>query len=212
MSGPASVLEAIRARTRQGFRTESGTLRLPLTTQQRREIARLVGTAWDVSGRPLRLEYLTAALAEHDLTVRGFVEALDGKALIDQRSQRAAEQAAAADERSEARSMLTAAGVPEACAEAWLTDTGLPRPGSGALASLAEQVAQVWRQLPGATGIHTTRSAGRLVAAQRPRSRLRRATGPRPLSPHRPCLRATATTTSRAGLATGVGGRGCPLR
>jgi uncharacterized protein (TIGR02679 family) len=166
MSGPASVLEAIRARARQGFRTESGTLRLPLTRQQRREIARLVGTAWDVSGRPLRLEYLTAALAEHDLTVRGFVEALDGKPLIDQRRKRAAEQAAAADERSEARSLLTAAGVPEACAEAWLTDTGLPRPGSGALASLAEQVAQVWRQLPGATG-SSVRLGGLAASSQR---------------------------------------------
>jgi hypothetical protein len=54
MSGPASVLDAIRARARRGFRTDSGPLRLTLTTQQRREIARLVGTAWDVSGRPPR--------------------------------------------------------------------------------------------------------------------------------------------------------------
>jgi uncharacterized protein (TIGR02679 family) len=165
MSGPASVLHAIRARARRGFRTDSGTLRLPLTSQQRREIARLVGTAWDVSGRPLRLEYLAAALAEHDLTVRGFVEALDGKPLIDQRRQRAAEQAAAADERSQARSMLIAAGISEACVDAWLTDSGLPRPGSGALVSLAEEVAQVWRQLPGATG-PSVRLAGLAASSQ----------------------------------------------
>jgi uncharacterized protein (TIGR02679 family) len=61
--------------------------------------------------------------------------------------------------------MLIAAGISEACVDAWLTDTGLQRPGSGALASLAEQVAQVWRQLPGATG-PSVRLAGLAASSQ----------------------------------------------
>src|SRR5437764_5830560 len=85
MAGPSVVLDAVRERARQGFRTETWTLRVGLTAEERREVARLLGTPWDVTGRPVRLQDLGAALAEHGLTVRGLVEALDGRPILDRR-------------------------------------------------------------------------------------------------------------------------------
>ena len=148
MSGPAIVLEAIRQRAQRGHAIESGVLRVTLTDPQRREVARLLGTPWDISGRPVRLQGLAAVLAEHGLTVRTFVEALDGHPLVNQRQVRAEHQAMADAERSAAVAMLGEVGVDPVDVEAWLADPGLPRPGSGNLSALAEQVSQVWRCLP----------------------------------------------------------------
>ncbi|HEX2301931.1 MAG TPA: DUF2399 domain-containing protein [Pseudonocardiaceae bacterium] len=152
LPGPDAVLTAVRFRARQGFRTEAGALQVALTSAQRREVARLLGTPWDVSGKPVRLEYLAAALAEHGFSVLGFVEALDGAPVVDQRRKRAAEQAAAAAERAAAGALLIDAGIPLACVDGWLADSGLPRPGTGELVELAQRVVRVWQRLPGRTG------------------------------------------------------------
>jgi uncharacterized protein (TIGR02679 family) len=152
MSGPNAVVEAIRHRARRGFRTEAGTLRLELLPVQRREVGRLLGTSWEISGRPVRLDDLAAKLAEHGLGVRQFVEALDGRPIVELRSRRAAEQAAADAERAEATALLVEAGVLEQHVTAWLADPGLPRAGAGELIALAAHAATVWTRLPGATG------------------------------------------------------------
>lgn len=152
MTGPSRVLDAIRQRAQRGFHTETGTLRVELGPARRREVARLLGTSWDVSGRPVRLKDLAAALAEHGLTVREFVEALDGRPIVNHRELRAERQSAADAERSAAVALLTDAGIAAASVEAWLADPGLPRPGDRTLLALAEQVVRVWERLPGGTG------------------------------------------------------------
>jgi uncharacterized protein (TIGR02679 family) len=152
MAGPAAVLDAVRQRAQRGSRTEDGKLSVELPPPRRGEVARLLGTPWDVSGQPVRLQYLAAALAEHGLTVRTFVEALDGRPVVNRREVRAERQAAAAAERSAAVSLLAAAGIDAGCAEAWLADPSLPRPGTGEMRALAAQVARVWGRLPSTPG------------------------------------------------------------
>lgn len=152
MAGPSIVLDAVRQRAQRGFHTETGTLRVELGPAQRREVARLLGTPWDVSGRPVRLKDLAAALTEHGLTVREFVEVLDGQRIVDQRTLRAEHQSVAEAERSAVTNLLADAGITAASVQQWLADPGLPRPGSGALQTLTEQVVRVWRTLPDSTG------------------------------------------------------------
>ena len=149
MPGPSIVLDAVRQRARRGHATENGVLRVALTGDQRREVARLLGTPWDISGRPVRLQNLAAALAEHGLTIRMFVESLDGGPVVNERQVRADQRAIADTERAAAVAMLADVGVNPVDAETWLADPGLPRPGSGDLRLLTEQASQVWRRLPG---------------------------------------------------------------
>ncbi|MFC9846256.1 TIGR02679 domain-containing protein [Streptomyces sp. NPDC060223] len=150
LAGPGIVLDAVRRRAERGFNTEVGTLRISLTASQRREVARLVGTSWDVSGRPVRLKDLAAALGEHRLTVREFVETLDGRPFVSLRRLRAEKQAEAEAERSAAETLLAEAGIDASVARAWLDDPGTPRAGDGELQALVEQTVLVWNRLPGA--------------------------------------------------------------
>jgi uncharacterized protein (TIGR02679 family) len=147
MTGPHRVLAEVRQRAGRGHRTEQGVLRLELGPGERAEVARLLGTRWDVSGRPVRLQDLAGALAEHGLTVRGFVEALDGAPLVDQREERAQRAVVAQAERSAAAELLTEVGVPADVVEAWSGDPGLPSAGTGAVRELAAQSAVVLRRL-----------------------------------------------------------------
>jgi uncharacterized protein (TIGR02679 family) len=156
LPGPALVLEEVRGRAAKGARTEQGTLRVKLTTEQRREVARLLGTPWEITDRAVRLQDLAAVLAEHRLTVRGLVEGVDSKPLVNVRRLRADERASArtASERERAAvvTLLEGAGVQGSAVQTWLDDQGLPKAGSGELLALAEQVAVVWRRLPNSGG------------------------------------------------------------
>ncbi|MEV6876599.1 DUF2399 domain-containing protein [Amycolatopsis sp. NPDC051128] len=147
-AGPAIVLEAVRHRARRGFGTERGALRLALTPVQRTEVARLLGTRWDVGGGPVRLQDLGATLAEHGLTVREFVEALDGKPLVDQRKLREDRKAAAGADVARAVELMTASGVDPVVVQTWLADPGLPRAEGGGLLILVQQAVRVMRRLP----------------------------------------------------------------
>lgn len=158
LPGPAAVLDAVYTRARRGHRTETGTLTsVPLTAEQRREVALLLGTRWELSGKPVRLQDLAAKLAEHHLTVRGLVEALHGEQIEPDQAHRSRAQAEAAAERDRAATHLIESGVAAHAVERWLADTGLPRPGSGALQILAEQVATI------ITRLRTTNSGIRLA-------------------------------------------------
>jgi uncharacterized protein (TIGR02679 family) len=144
LSGPAAVLDAVHLRLRRGQHTETGTLRsLALGAEQRRQVGLVLGTRWELSGRPVRLQDLAVKLAEHHLTVRALVESLRGGVIEPDRARRDRAQAAAAAERERAAAMLFAAGVAAPVAAQWLAEPGLPRPGEGALLELADQVAQV---------------------------------------------------------------------
>ncbi|QUQ64575.1 hypothetical protein JJ691_22950 [Kutzneria sp. CA-103260] len=128
-----------------------------LTAQQRREVALLLGTRWELSGKPVRLQDLAAKLSEHHLTVRGLVEALRGGQVEPDKAHRDRVQARAAAERGSAATCLIESGVAASVVERWLADAGLPRPGSGELQRLAEQVATV------VTRLRTTSAGTRLA-------------------------------------------------
>lgn len=158
LPGPAAVLDAVHTRARRGHRTETGTLTgVALTAQQRREVALLLGTRWELSGKPVRLQDLAAKLTEHQLTVRGLVEALHGEQIEPDKAHRSRAQVEASAERDRVTTRLVESGVPAQAVEQWLADTGLPRPGSGELQNLAEQVATV------VTRLRTTSSGTRLA-------------------------------------------------
>jgi uncharacterized protein (TIGR02679 family) len=148
LTGPEIVLDAVRERARRGHATERGTLRLDLAPDRRREVARLLGTEWGISDRPVTLQRLAAKLAEDGFTVREFVELLDARPLVDEPAARRALAAAAAQERRRAAELITALGITPDVAETWSSDQGLPRPGDGRVVALAEDVVRVWRHLP----------------------------------------------------------------
>lgn len=153
LPGPTLVLDEVRRRAAKGAGTEKGTLAVELTGNQRREVARLLGTPWEISDRAVRLQDLASALAEHGLTVRGLVEGIDGTLLVNVRQLRADKRAsalAAVDrERAAVAELLVRTGIPASAVKTWLDDQGLPRASSGDLHALAKQVVQVWRQLSG---------------------------------------------------------------
>lgn len=139
---------------------------MELAPAHRRELARLLGTAWDTSGRPVTLQRLATALAEDGFTVRGFVEGLDGQQLVDERVARREARIAAATEREEVAALLAGLGVSAEVVDVWAADPGLPRPGNGQLHDLATTVVQVWGRLPWTTrpGIRLATLAGAVLA------------------------------------------------
>jgi uncharacterized protein (TIGR02679 family) len=158
LPGPAAVLQAIVIRARRGYRTEDGQLgTVALTEDQRRQVALLLGTPWELSGRPVRLQDLAARLSEHGLSVRELAEASQGKAIEPDSVRRSREADAALRERSQAASVLATSGVPSPVIAQWLEDRGLPR-STGELLALTEQVAAVLT--------HIRRSNGRIWLAQ----------------------------------------------
>src|SRR6185312_9762141 len=149
MSGPSALLHAVRLRAQRGHGTETGALlALSLSTEQRREIGLLLGTRWEVSGRPVRLQDVAARLAEHGLSVRHLAEVATGGPIEENRALRERSAAQAAGERAQAVAVLTARGISSSDVDRWLADPGLPRAGSGALIEMTTRVATVWTCLP----------------------------------------------------------------
>ena len=147
LAGPATVLDEVRRRARRGHSTDSGALRVDLPPDRRREVARVLGVRWDASGRPVRLQDLSAALADHGLTVREFVEALDGAVVVEDRVVRSERDLRRDEERAAAAEELRAAGIGGEHVARWLDDPVLPRPGTGELLSVAREVALVVRRV-----------------------------------------------------------------
>ncbi|MBF6439264.1 DUF2399 domain-containing protein [Nocardia cyriacigeorgica] len=148
LPGPAAVLTAIRRRARRGAQLETGSLRVDLTAEERRQVARVLGTDWEVSGRPVSLKALSRRLADHGLTVRRFVEAFDGAPLVASRDIVAAENLAAQQERLRLTQTLTAAGIADTSIDAWLSAPRAPRLSTGQATALADHIAVVWQRLP----------------------------------------------------------------
>lgn len=159
LPGPAAVLKAIVGRARRGFKTESGSLStVALTEDERRQVAQLLGTPWELSGKPVRLQDLAARLGEHGLSVRELAEASQGATIEPDSTQRERVADAAQRERSAVSAVLATAGVDPSVIDQWLDDRGLPRPGTGDLLTLAEQVVDVLG--------HISRSGRRIWLAQ----------------------------------------------
>ncbi|MFE9575929.1 TIGR02679 domain-containing protein [Nocardia sp. NPDC006044] len=142
------MLEAIRRRARRGAQVETGPLRIELTVEERRQVARMLGTEWEVSGRAVALRLLERGLAEHGLTVRQFIEILDGAPLVARQHVRAAERQVADEERRRVLEVLDSTGVGAEVAESWIDGSGSPRLGSGDAIVLATEIASVWPALP----------------------------------------------------------------
>lgn len=147
-AGAAKVVAAIRERALRGASTERGVLRCDLDTDERRQVGRLLGVKWALSGRPVRLQDLAAVLAPYGVTPRELAEA-DGRPIVPRKQ----EQAEAADRRAaelgDVRSLLSTLGIADDLIDTWLADPGLPRAGDGALLKLADEIVTVWRALPG---------------------------------------------------------------
>ncbi|MGN2636876.1 TIGR02679 domain-containing protein [Nocardia takedensis] len=121
---------------------------MSLTPEQRTQVARLLGTGWEVGNKAVTLRALALALAEHGLTVRQFVELMDGRKLTVRRETQAVEQRAAEEERRSALRILRAVGIAEPVGNDWLTGPRAPRSGSGAAVEPAQRIALVWPRLP----------------------------------------------------------------
>ena len=139
LSGPSKVIDAVRTRARRGYNTESGVLRIELTTEQRREIGKLLGVSWAITDAPVNLASLGRALVSHGLTARELVELLDGESIVNERLSRADNLAVAAAERTAAAGELTRLGIATDTVELWLSDAGLPRAGKGELLGFTTQ-------------------------------------------------------------------------
>lgn len=149
MSGPLALLDAVRLRAQRGHGTETGVLSgLSLSTDQRREIGLLLGTRWEVSDRPVRLQDVAAGLAEHGLSVRQLAEVAAGGPIEENRALRERAAAQAAAERAQAAALLTAHGIDQSDVDEWLADPSLPRAGDGCLLDVTSRVATVWTSLP----------------------------------------------------------------
>src|SRR6059058_4036791 len=148
LPGPAKVLAKARQRLEEGHGPNGRPLRVDLTDNDRSDLGRLLGAAWALSNRPVRLQALADAIASLGCDLESLLHVLHGP-VRDRPAERVAARAAADAERRAAQDELTRAGIPDSAAEAWLASRGLPQAGSGRLRQLAARVASVLRHLPG---------------------------------------------------------------
>src|SRR5262245_3383277 len=110
LPGPARVLAKARQRLEEGRGTNGAPLRVDLTASQRDEVGRLLGTAWALSTRPVRIHALADAVAQVGSDLDSLLQALHGP-LRDRPAERASARAAADAERQAAAQELTRVGV-----------------------------------------------------------------------------------------------------
>lgn len=150
LPGPAKVLEATRRRLEAGHGMAGRPLRVSLTSAERDQVGRLLGTSWVLSGRQVGAKALAEAVASLGTDLETLLTSCGGP-VRDRAAERAASLRQAEDERALALGILASAGVPAAEATAWLARRGLPRAGTGQLLELASRCALVW-PLPGLKG------------------------------------------------------------
>ncbi|WP_054816441.1 TIGR02679 domain-containing protein [Nocardia arizonensis] len=148
LPGPALVVEAIYRRVHRGGGLERGSLKLTLTSEQRRQVGRLLGVDWEISGNAVTLRALNAALAHHGLTVARFAELLHGGPLPVGWELAAARERAQQRERRLVLDTLGGVGLSADIVESWLAGPRAPKLGSGRAEELAGSVAAVWPLLP----------------------------------------------------------------
>lgn len=151
LPGPRKVLAAARRRLESGHGLDGSPLRADLTSEERLQVGRLLGTSWVRSGRAVGAAALAKAVGSLGSDVAALLAATGGP-VQDLRADRAASRQQAAAERDRAAQALADAGVPAGVAAAWLARRGLPAAGRGDLLDLATRCAQVWRLLPAPDG------------------------------------------------------------
>jgi uncharacterized protein (TIGR02679 family) len=135
-------------RAERGHSTERSDVRCELSAGERRQVGRLLGVPWQLSGRPVRLQDLAARLSTYDLGVLDLVVASGGP-VTTHRDGRRALSIARQEERDGALALLVAHGVPGPVGAAWLDESAVPAVGRDRLRSLCERVVAVWDALPG---------------------------------------------------------------
>lgn len=145
--GPSKVLAVARSRAERGGQLARGSLRVPLSPQERKDVGALLGVDWVASGRDVSVAALRDALTARGTTIVDLLAATGP--LRDRRAEKARAHALADAERAHARSMLEAAGIDGANAAVVLARRGAPTAGTGELRRLAEHVAKTWTALPG---------------------------------------------------------------
>ena len=185
-------------------------------------MARLLGTEWGISDRPVTLQRLAAKLAEDGFTVREFVEGLlDARPLVDEPAARRALAAAAAQERRRAAELITALGITPDVAETWSSIKASHARATGAWWLLPRTSYECGGTCPGRVRRHTVaRLPGRRSGLPRSRA-LACTTHTRWTTTwnsagrwcgHRRTCRSSTAGWSRTGMALGVGHRGCAVR
>ncbi len=164
LPGPAKVLAAARQRLEAGHGMAGRPLQVSLTDSERKEVGRLLGTSWMLSGRQVGAKALADATRSLGTELETLLAA-GGGPVRNRPAEKAASRRHAEDERARAAAVLAATGVPSAAAQAWLARRGLPPAGTGQLLELASRCALVWAKLPaagGATLLLTVLAAGAL--------------------------------------------------
>ncbi|MGH3202153.1 MAG: TIGR02679 domain-containing protein [Streptosporangiaceae bacterium] len=149
--GPAKVLAAARQRLEAGHGMAGSPLRVPLTTEERDQVGKLLGTRWVLSGRQVGAKALAEAVGSLGSDLETLLTSYGGS-LRDRPAEKAASLRRAEHERARAADVLAVAGVPSATAAAWVARRGVPRAGTGQLFELASRCALVWPKLPAVGG------------------------------------------------------------
>ena len=151
LPGPRKVLAAARRRLEAGHGLDGSPLRVNLTSDERVEVGRLLGTTWVRSGRAVGARALATAVGSLGADVAELLAATGGP-VQDLCAGRTASRLQASAERERAAQALVDAGVPAGTVAAWLSRRGLPAAGRGELLDLAARCARVWRFLPAPDG------------------------------------------------------------
>lgn len=138
LPGPSKIVDAIRSRAERGRSTDKGPLACDLDRHERRQVGRLLGNRWEVSGRPVRLQDLAAVL--DGLSPLRLAE-LTGGPIVTRAEVKARARAETESRAAAAMDALTSAGVEAGVAQTWLADGSRP-------VDLAVPVAHVWKALP----------------------------------------------------------------
>lgn len=145
--GPAALLARARRRAERGLDTESGFIHGAWSAEERKQIGRLLGRDWDLSGRAVRLQTLSSRLSSFGLTVRDVLEAATGP-IVTTRERRQTIEEARNEARREVLALLLGQGLAEGVATAWIDESALPAVGPGEMVAFSRQVIDVWRALP----------------------------------------------------------------
>lgn len=138
--GPAAALLAARAKLEAGVRGPTARLPTPSTPEDRREVGRVVGLAWQTSQQALTLGRLRQSLAASGVELEDLLETTGGR-LRDLPAERDLEQQRVATEEAELRSVLQGARVPDEVIDHGLAERWFgPRTGRSLLVARAVQV------------------------------------------------------------------------
>ena len=181
--GPRKVLDAARQQLQEGNNGDAVRLRVQLSEAERTHVARLLGTIWDASGKPVTLGKLRSAITRLDDNLLDLLTRTGGpvEPVREQREQAAAQAAAILEA---AYTLLRNAGIPAHAVALARERRWLERPKPEEATSKAEDLRRLWNVLPGGTrplaelatslyadphrldrGLDLGRTAARLLAA-----------------------------------------------